>query len=54
MDKISLHIGVGDSFTYKKEHWMIIDVRSGEYVCRNKITGAVVKFEKNIIDSVIK
>ena len=53
MDKLLMHVGVGDTFTYKKEHWMIIDVRANVYVCKNKDTSAVVEFEKDIVNKII-
>lgn len=52
-DKVSIHIGIGDSFTYKREHWVIVDIRADEFVCKNKDTGAVVKFGKDVIKKII-
>ena len=52
-DKVSIHIGIGDSFTYKREHWVIVDVRADEFVCKNKDTGAMVKFGKDVIKKII-
>ena len=52
-DKVLMHIGIGDSFTYKREHWVIVDVRVDEFVCKNKDTGAVVKFGKDVIKKII-
>lgn len=49
-----LQIGVGDAFTYKKEHWVIIDVKDNKFVCKNKDSGAVVKFDKDIVRGLIK
>ena len=43
---MTIQIGVGDSFTYQREHWQIIDVKDNVFVCKNKINGAVVEFNK--------
>ena len=50
---MELHVGVGDSFTKNKGHWVIIDVREGQFVCKNKETGAVVNFNKDIVRKLI-
>ncbi len=51
---MTLQIGVGDVFTYKKEHWTIIDVKSNTFVCKNKDTGATVEFDKSVVRGLIK
>ena len=53
LDKVLIYIGIGDSFTYKREHWIVADIRGNEYVCENKDTGAVVKFSKDVINKII-
>lgn len=49
-----MQIGVGDSFTYKREHWIIIDVREDKFKCKNKETGVITEFNKEIIKKLIK
>lgn len=44
-----MQIGVGDVFTYGKEHWMIMDIKENMFVCKNKQSGAVVEFNKDIV-----
>ncbi len=53
-DKVLMHIGIGDSFTINKEHWIIISIKDNEYTCKNKISGAVVKFNKDVLINQIK
>lgn len=48
-----LQIGVGDTFTFKKEHWVIVDVKDKVFVCKNKDTGAVVEFSKATVRDLI-
>lgn len=50
---MTLQIGVGDSFTFKKEHWVIIDVKEKVFVCKNRNTGATVEFPKTTVRSLI-
>lgn len=52
--KMIIQIGVGDNFTYNKEHWVIIDVKENKFICKNKITGAVVEFSKETVKKLIK
>ena len=52
--KMMMQIGVGDSFTYKREHWIIIDVREDKFKCKNKETGVIIEFNKEIIKKLIK
>lgn len=47
-------IGVGDSFTYNKEHWVITDVKKNVFVCKNKDNNAVVEFNKDVVHKLIK
>jgi len=49
-----MQIGIGDSFTYQREHWIITDVREDKFICKNKETGAVVEFDKETIRKYIK
>lgn len=51
---MTLQIGVGDSFTIKKEHWMIVDVKENKFICKNKETGAVVEFDKDTVKKHIR
>ena len=44
-----VQVGVGDTFTYKKEHWVIVDVKDKVFVCKNKDTGAVAEFDKALV-----
>jgi hypothetical protein len=46
---MTIQVGVGDSFTNNKEHWVITDVKEKVFVCKNKQTGAIVEFDKNIV-----
>ena len=47
-------IGVGDTFTAKKEHWVVTDVRGDVFVCKNRDSGAVVEFNKETIKKYFK
>ena len=47
-------IGVGESFTYNKEHWMITNVKDNVFVCKNKNTGATVEFDKETVKKLMK
>ena len=47
-------IGIGDSFTYNKEHWIISDVKENVFICRNKKSGAIVEFNKDTVRKIIK
>lgn len=49
-----IQIGVGDTFTYKREHWTIVDVKETKFVCKNKDTGATVEFDKSTVRNLIK
>lgn len=49
-----LQIGIGDSFTYKREHWVITNVKEDKFICKNKDTGAVVEFNKDAVRKLIK
>jgi hypothetical protein len=49
-----MQIGIGEAFTYNKEHWMIVDVKEGMFVCKNKRTGAVVEFDREKVKKLIK
>ena len=51
---MGMKIGVGDVFTLRKEHWLVIDVKEDVFICRNKNTGAVVEFNKETIKDLIK
>lgn len=51
---MGMKIGVGDSFTYDKEHWTISDVKENVFICRNKKTGAVVEFNKDTVRKLIQ
>lgn len=51
---MTIQIGVGDAFTYMKEHWVITDVKEGKFVCKNKDTCAVVEFDKETVRKLIK
>ena len=51
---MTLQIGVGDVFTYKKDHWMIVDVKEDKYVCKNKDNGAVVEFDKSVVKKLVE
>ena len=46
---MNIQIGVGDVFTYQKEHWIIIDVKEDKFICKNKDNGAVVEFNKETV-----
>jgi len=48
-----IQIGIGDSFTYQREHWLIINVKNDVFVCKNKVNGAVVEFSKDAIKKII-
>lgn len=48
-----LQIGVGDSFTFKKEHWVIIDVKEKVFVCKNRNTGVTAEFPKTTVRGLI-
>ena len=49
---MSLLIGLGDAFTHNKQHWVVVDIKGNDIICKNKVTGAVVTFSKEtIIDS---
>jgi len=48
-----MQIGVGDVFTYNRQHWVITDVRDGRFVCKNKGTGAVVEFNKELVKKLV-
>ena len=54
MDNSSVRIGIGDSFTCDRNHWEIINVKEGKFICRNKNTGAVVEFSKEAIEYLMK
>ena len=41
-----MNIGIGDSFTYKRNHWMVIDVKNEKFICKNKGNGAVVECKR--------
>lgn len=49
-----MNIGIGDSFTYKRNHWMVIDVKNEKFICKNKGNGAVVEFDKETVKNLIK
>lgn len=49
-----MQVGIGDTFVFNKEHWVVTDVKQDKFVCRNKDTGAVVEFEKNIVKPLVK
>ena len=49
-----MNIGIGDSFTYQREHWMIVDIKEDSFVCKNKKTCAVVEFNKNVVKKLIE
>ena len=51
---MEVHIGVGDAFTYQREHWMIIDIKGNDIICKNKDNGAVVVFSKDTVKKLIK
>ena len=51
---MTIQIGVGDAFTYNKEHWVVTDVKEKKFVCKNKATGAVVEFEKDTVRKLVK
>lgn len=50
---MTMQIGVGDVFTQKKEHWIIVDVHGDVFVCKNRNTGATVEFDKETVKSII-
>lgn len=47
-------IGIGDTFKFNSEHWVIIDLRKDKAVCKNKDTGAVVEFDKELVKPLVK
>ena len=47
-------IGVGDVFTLKKEHWMIMNIKGDIFICKNKNTGIIMEFNKKTIKDLIK
>lgn len=49
-----IQIGIGDSFIRNREHWYITDVKENKFICKNKETGAVVEFDKEIVKKYIK
>ena len=51
---MTIQIGVGDSFAYNKEHWIVTDVKGNVLICRNKKSGAIVEFDKEDIRKLIK
>ena len=51
---MTIQIGVGDTFTYQREHWVITDVKNDVFICKNKDNGAVVEFSKETVKSLIK
>lgn len=51
---MTIQIGIGDSFTYQREHWQIINVKNDVFVCKNKVNGAVVEFNKETVRKYIK
>lgn len=50
---MKVQIGIGDSFKHNKEFWMIMNIKDDKFVCKNKNTGAVVEFNKEIVKSII-
>ena len=50
---MTIQIGVGDVFTHKKEHWVIVDVRDDVFVCKNRNTGAIADFDKETVKNII-
>ena len=51
---MTIQIGVGDAFTYNKEHWVVTDVKENKFICKNKDNGAVVEFDKDTVRKLIK
>lgn len=47
-------VGVGDAFTHNKQHWVVHDIDGDKIICKNKVTGAIVSFDKEDVIKYIK